>query len=124
MSNKIYAVRTEYEVNGYERTAWSSFRYGENPEEAETTYDNFKDWAAEIFCFKQNDKTGNVKAVYFVDYYGREHKITPKNFKDAKTKTQVIEYNLSDIHISDLAKELSATNFIQLLKDNGIGIKP
>lgn len=124
MSNKIYVVRTNYEVNGYEKTVYSSFMYGEIPEETETTYDNFKDWADEIFCFKQNDKTGNVKAVYFVDYYGKEHKITPKNFKSAKTKKQVIEYASSDVCISRLAKEFSSAEYFQFLKDNGIGIKP
>lgn len=124
MSNKIYVARTEHEVNGYKKTAYSSFMYGEIPEETETTYDNFKDWADEIFCFKQNDKSGKVNAVYFSDNYGREHKITHKNFKNARTKMRVIEYNLSDVRMLSLAKELSAAEFLQLLKDNRIGIEP
>lgn len=124
MSNKIYVARTEYEVNGYKKTVYSSFMYGEIPEETETTYDNFKDWADEIFCFKQNDISGKVNTVYFDDDYGREHKITHKNFKKAKSKTQAIKYDLSYVHMSSLAKELSAAQFLQLLKDNGIGIEP
>lgn len=120
MGNKIYVARTEHEVNGYKRTVHSSFMYGEIPEETETTYDNFKDWADEFFCFKQND----INTVYFDDDYGREHKITHKNFKNAKSKTQVIEHDLSYVRMSSLAKELSAAQFLQLLKDNGIGIKP
>lgn len=124
MGNKIYVARTQHEVNGHKRTVCSTFMYGEIPEETETTYDNFKDWTDEIFCFKQNDKAGNVKAVYFDDDYGRDHKITHKNFKNAKTKTQVIEYASSDVCISRLAKELSSAEYFQFLKDNGIGIKP
>ena len=50
MSNKIYVARTEYEVNGYKKTVYSSFMYGEIPEETETTYDNFKDWATKSFA--------------------------------------------------------------------------
>ncbi len=127
MSNKIYIIATEQEVNGYKRTLHSSFRYGDLPEETETTYDNFKDWVDETscsFCFKRFDKSGKVNAVYFRDNYGTEHKITHKDFKNARAKTRVIEYDLSDVCMSSLAKELSATEFLQLLKDNGVGIKP
>lgn len=127
MSNKIYIISTEREVNGYKRTLHSSFRYGKPPEETETMYNNFKDWADEtscFFCFRRYDKSGNVNAAYFDDNYGREHRITPKNFKSAKIKKQVFEYDISDVYISSLVKDFSAAEYLQFLKDNDIEIKP
>ncbi|MCX4356831.1 MAG: hypothetical protein OSJ43_11545 [Oscillospiraceae bacterium] len=123
MNNKIYKTCTRLNVNGYERTSYSSLTYGEIPKETETSYDNFKDWANEIFlipCYKQRDKSGSVNTVYFSDDYGKERKITPRNFKNARVETQVIEYHFSDVSMLSLAERLSAAEFLQFLKDNGL----
>lgn len=102
---------------------YSKFKYGEVSEENKIVETNFTDSQCGEFYGK--NRRGTWASVPYTDEYGwREYKkVYEKDFISYSYEYKNIVVNPSDIRMEQLIKELPVDQFIEYMKDNGLGME-
>lgn len=104
-------------------SSYSNICYGEVLNDNKMVKTNFVD--SECGEFYGKNKHGVLASVPYTDKYGRREykRIYEKDFVSHSYENQYIFIKPSEIRMEQLIKELPVDQFIEYMKDNGLGIE-